>query len=328
MRSPLIILAVLSAAAHAVADFGSIPYVSQARILEPNQRALVAFNGREELLILSTDLRADRDTKVLEVIPFPSEPVVKEADVSVFVRATHLINKKLASRRKDSHSFGDSDFGDSFGPEIEPAGRVTFHEKIGAHELVVVHVEHPDKFVEWVESYLKRQGVGAPEIPEPLRVVIAQYISENFTWFVFDVISLSKKPVTKEAIQFRFATTFLYYPMRITRTEIGDTTVQLLIVSSELFKDWMCLGLPRKQIRMVHRPVRFTEKEVRWLGDELFEMLGQPGSILVRNWRVVGRLDSFSDDIIVGPPRAFIRHLRSGQQPNRGDAKQNRAPHL
>ncbi len=58
----------LGAAGPAQADRGAIPFQPEVTIFEPTQRALIAWNGEEEILILSTDLRASRATKVLEVI--------------------------------------------------------------------------------------------------------------------------------------------------------------------------------------------------------------------------------------------------------------------
>jgi len=37
---------------------------------------VIAWNGKEEILILSTDLHASQETKVLEVIPMPGEPFI------------------------------------------------------------------------------------------------------------------------------------------------------------------------------------------------------------------------------------------------------------
>ncbi|MCD6162881.1 MAG: hypothetical protein J7K40_10770 [candidate division Zixibacteria bacterium] len=48
------------------ADRGSIPFDSRIEIFEPNQRAMIAWNGSEEILLLSTDLRASATTKILE----------------------------------------------------------------------------------------------------------------------------------------------------------------------------------------------------------------------------------------------------------------------
>lgn len=311
MKTTVAILIVLFGVLNAFPDGGSIPFKSGARIVEPNQRALIAFNGEEELLILSTDLQADRNTKVLEVFPFPSEPVVKKADADVFKKATDLINDKLTPKFIELSS-GGGDFSTAF-DSAQPAGRVTFHKKIGAHEIVVTQALRPEAFVEWVESYLVQQGVEAPHIPPALRNVIGEYIRDNFTWFVFDVVSLSRELVTKEAIQFRFACPFLYYPMRITRTEVGDTSVKLLIFSHTLFENWMCLGIAREKIRVVHKPVPFSGREVHGVSNELYLFLGMPDTMQVRNWRIDGRLDSFEDDVIVGDPRAFIKHLRSGE---------------
>ena len=57
----------------AVADCGSIPFKPSIRIFEPTQRALIAFNGREQILILSTDLRALNSDQIAvrEMVLFP-----------------------------------------------------------------------------------------------------------------------------------------------------------------------------------------------------------------------------------------------------------------
>lgn len=51
---------------------------------EPGQKAFLAFNGKEELLVLATDVQAGQDTTVLEFMPFPAEPVVKLAPDRTF----------------------------------------------------------------------------------------------------------------------------------------------------------------------------------------------------------------------------------------------------
>jgi len=62
------------------ADRGSLTMTPSVRLYELAQHAVVAFNGTEEILIMSTDLRASEPTEVVEVIPLPSEPVVSEGD--------------------------------------------------------------------------------------------------------------------------------------------------------------------------------------------------------------------------------------------------------
>jgi len=77
------------------ADRGMIPVDPNAQIFEPNQRAMIAWNGAEEILLLSTDLRASYSTMVVEVLPLPAEPEVKKGDLETFRKATDLINRKL-----------------------------------------------------------------------------------------------------------------------------------------------------------------------------------------------------------------------------------------
>jgi hypothetical protein len=44
-------------------DCGGIPFKTHVQVFEPDQRAVIAYNGREEILLLSTDLRASEPTK-------------------------------------------------------------------------------------------------------------------------------------------------------------------------------------------------------------------------------------------------------------------------
>ena len=48
--------------------------ITPVRFFEPSQNALIAWNGQEEILYLTTDVRASRASKVLEVLPLPSQP--------------------------------------------------------------------------------------------------------------------------------------------------------------------------------------------------------------------------------------------------------------
>ena len=81
------------------ADMGSMSFKENVAVYEPAQRALIAWNGKEEILILSTNLHAAQATKVLEVLPLPAEPTVKKADVAVFDKVVKIIQRKLGLDR-------------------------------------------------------------------------------------------------------------------------------------------------------------------------------------------------------------------------------------
>jgi hypothetical protein len=274
------------------ADRGSIPFKPDVEIFEPVQRALIAWNGTEEILLLSTDLRASAPTKVLEVLPLPSEPKVKEGDLEAFKTAVKIINSR---QRRLAKGAGKS-LGTRETAEELPAGEVTFHEKIGAHDISVTHVLDGAGFITWVEDYLKKQDVENPTIPEPLKEVVGEYLKDGFTWFVFDVVELGETTKTSDAIQYRFETSALYYPLKITRTETGDTSVELLILTPRLLRDFP--GLPISRVKLAHEPVRLSDAELKSINQEMYELLGKKDGMMLRIWRITGALSKFTSDLL------------------------------
>lgn len=318
MRSMVCIAAlpVLLGAGLTLADMGSIPFEPHVQIFEPNQRALIAWNGKEQILILSTDLRASKPTKVLEVIPLPSKPVVKGSDVKVFRRAITYINRKLRARPGDREesagTLGAEGGGRSAPPP--PAGEVTFHKTIGATDVSVTRVLRPEGFVDWVEKYLRARKVKKPEIPEPMKKVVQEYLTDGYTWFVFNVVALDTKPRTKQAIKYRFKSKCIYYPLRITRTESGRTSVQLLILTRRLVNRYTFTGIGRRDVTVAHTPVDLNENELLSLGSDLYALLGRPRSAKIRIWEIEGKLSDFAQDLLAGRPRRFyLKREKTGK---------------
>jgi hypothetical protein len=284
-------LAALLSGQSALADRGSIPFKPGVKIFEPNQRAMIAWNGEEEILLLSTDLRASEPTKVLEVIPLPAEPRVTKGDVEVFRKATELINSKLPRMQYKSR-----DRLDGRGGRPAPAGEVTFHKKIGAHDISVTRVLDGAGFVRWVEQYLKRSGVDNPTIPPPLANVIGDYLKDGYGWFVFDVVELGRETLTNDAIQYRFSSECLYYPLRITRAEEGETSIRLLVLTPRLLSQFP--GLPVREVQLLHEPVAITSSELRSLSVDMDALLGHREDMKLRIWQIRGKLSEFRDDLI------------------------------
>ena len=275
------------------ADRGAIPFRPEVTIFEPTQRALIAWNGEEEILILSTDLRASRATKVLEVMPFPAEPRVTKGDVGVFRRAVKLINSKVQRPMAAQSSRYGMDKSAAYSP---PAGEITFHERIGAHDVAVARVVSGEGFVEWVNDFLRRSSVDNPVIPPRLRRVVQEYLDDGFCWFAFDVVSLENKFKTLEALQYRFATSALFYPVKISRSNRGQTSMELLVLSPTLLRTFT--GIPLNQIELRHEPVSLTSAEVRSLDKGMDALLDHREDVKLRIWQVEGDFSSFDRDII------------------------------
>ena len=277
------------------ADMGSIPFKKGVRISEPEQDAIIAWNGKEQLLYLQTTLSASEDTKVLELMPLPSKPTVEASDVGVFKRCAFLL-----PRPPVGPSTGDDPFG---APTDPPAAKVVERKMIGAHDLRVVELLDAKRFAAWVTKEFQN-GSDSLEVPVPLLGVIDEYAKEGFQWFLFDVIDVKREQATKIPLKIRFATDFLYYPMRITRTEKGTTTVSLTVLTNVLFNKEDCVGIPRDAIEVPAKPREVPGAKVAWIDPPLFELLGRPRAAKLRSWKISGEIDSFQKDLLIRNPTA------------------------
>jgi hypothetical protein len=296
MRNPPLVLtfALIVSTLALRADRGAIPFRAKVTVFEPNQRALIAWNGDEEILVLSTDLRVSKPTKVLEVMPFPTEPTVTNADVAVFQRTVRLINAKLnRMTRADAEELMLTRGGNRSPP---PAGQITFHEKIGAHDVVVARVVDPAGFVGWVNDYLKRAQVGSPTIPALLQASVGEYLSEGFIWFAFDVVSPDDRLKTTDALEYRFRTSSLYYPIKISRANQGLTSIQLLVLTQEMLRTFS--GIPMERVALRHMPVSLSSTEVRSLHPGIDDLLGRREGVKLRIWWIRGEFQDLSRDLL------------------------------
>lgn len=307
-------LAVLTGGVAIRGDCGAIPYVwTLARVVqvfEPNQNAVIAWNGQEEILVLSTNLLASEPTKVLEVIPFPSKPAVKAGDMKTFSKATEIINaweKAHPKRVWIPEGTGGPGTAGSGGFEreiVKPAAEIVFHKQIGASEINVVHVLEQEKFVQWVEKFLHGQDVKEVKIPDVLKKSITEYLQDGCEWFAFNVVSLGTEAKSKTAVEYRFASNCLYYPLRISRTDSGNTEISLLILTRDVLTPRQFCGVPLTKIQRPGDDVPVKPDQLRDLHADIFHLMGQRATTL-RIWKLNGDLGSFDHDLVVGPPCRF-----------------------
>jgi len=121
---------------------------------ESGQNAIVAWNGNEEVIILSTDTKSSESILVLEVLPLPSNPIkIEEGSFDSFTKLTEILNKKVRAIREQEMYKG-------FGRTVEVPGiEITFHKKIGAHNITtIVKVNDLDYFINWVKDFSTSKG--------------------------------------------------------------------------------------------------------------------------------------------------------------------------
>ncbi len=306
------------------ANRGLMSFIPDVEIFEPQQRALLAWNGDEELLVLGTDLHASRPTRVLEVLPLPAEPVVARGDPLIFDKLEALIRRNLVSAPHGPAVRG----GDM--AKAAPAGEVTQRKHIGAHDISVIHLLDPAGFVGWVEGYLASLGAEMPTIPAAMAEIVRQYIAEGFSWFAFDVVSLGETIATNDPIQYRFRSSKLFYPMRITKLAQGETSVGLYILTQTRTRLGQFAGIPRSRVRSRlgeiagTDAVRLLDYDVMGLGTDIADLFGlragdegtnvhpwtRVAQMELRAWQLEGRLASFDADLVVERFKKIPRRQR------------------
>ena len=119
-----------------------------------------------------------------------------------------------------------------------------------------------------------------------MKNIIGKYIDEGYVWFVFDVIYITTITKSKQALKFEFLTDRLYYPLKISSTESGETKIDLLILTKELLYNNMMLGIPFENIKFPRRPVSLSSKELQDLDEEISKLLGMPHECWFRIWSI------------------------------------------
>lgn len=207
-------------------DKGMLPLKSDISIYEPGQKAIIGWDGKKECMILSVDAYADTSVKVMEVLPLPSKPKIKEGNLQSFREVQKLISKNgFKSFRYLKGLMPPGKGGISSGVEM------LFYKKIGAHSLTCVKALKYEEFVEWANNFIKSEGIDSINISNSFSNIIKSYLEEGIIYFVFDIIELTKASSSIQPIIYEFESRYLFFPLNISRLAKGNTRIQLFLLT-------------------------------------------------------------------------------------------------
>ena len=326
------LLASLLLVSDVFADMGRV-YVSTTGVTvsEDAQKAIILHNNREEVLILGTELRADRRTPIIRFIPFPSEPEVSLAPKGVFEHLAVIVAKYKLQYVYTFRSKGVN------APSRAADVEVRLSTRLGAHDLTVIKVHDAAAFRSWVNDYFRRKGwPSSPAYPKE-EAVVADYVARGIDFFVLDAVEVTKDKHFVDPVVYTFKSDALYYPLRTSNTFGGKGEIELFIVSPNTLcfpgsNNFMgqfdqavgpqgqaagpCLGLPVKastSAMLVPEEHDLQPIYPRWA-----EFVGkQP--VFIQSIRYVGNYD-FKDDVLVPLPQGLPRALRAEQSENTADS--------
>ena len=263
----------------ALADRGGIPIGRlDATIFESGQRAIIAWNGTEEILILSTDLHANETMMVLEILPLPSNPkTIRKASDKSFTNAQNIIRSHApkVSPFRQMYTFSGS-----METTLPNSVEVTFHEKIGMHDIAVVKPFDITEFASWIEGFLKDNNITEEASLQSFETILENYIVNGFDYFVLDLIELTAKQKSVEPILYEFETSSLYYPLKISSMASGETKITLFLLTREAIDELYCFPFRfayyGSNPSITNPAVQFTieEQEIQSIDDNISPLFG------------------------------------------------------
>jgi peptidoglycan hydrolase-like protein with peptidoglycan-binding domain len=295
---PLIIILNLLISDFVLADGGMVVWPPEIHLEQSAQNAIVAWNEREEVIILSNDIKSDSQVLVLRIIPLPSSPnEIKEGNFDSFQKLVELMNTKLDIIRKEWGTLGKE--------EKAPAGgiEITFQTKIGPHDITVVEVNDLDSFLEWMRDFSNEKGLEVKEISLEFREGINNYLTRDIKYFVFDVIDTKGEKESIKPLIYRFESNLIYYPLKITAiSEIGSSfgEITIFLITKEFIGE---------EFEYLY-PVELTPEELQQVSEEIANLFQSRAKVIKVAYS--GRLTNFNKDFILFPSGLWQRNLRLG----------------
>jgi len=229
---------------------------------EPEQKAIICWDGEREMLVLSTDIKAGQTTKALEILPLPSEPQIKTVNETMFTELKEMVEWRgeLDEGGKGADR-GDLDAGEQVDVKI------VFHKRIGVHNITVIEAFTTDGFAGFVSAFMQDIGLEPMSFPEA-ESIAESYMNRDINFFVLDVIELSTSVQSPQPLMFSFDSDSVYYPMEITSLTGGNTHIIMFILTpySPVGDDYW-----------TGEDSFFSEKRIQWQDERIIEPV-KPGS--------------------------------------------------
>lgn len=265
-----------------------------ANLSEDSQKAIIFHNKKEEVLILGTELKADKDIGVLEFIPFPSEPLVSLAKGDPFKEMNKLLKlKKIEFEGPISKG----------GSRSEPV-EIRLSQKIGLHDVTVIKINDINGFNKWVIDFLDKKGIKKIDLKalKNFSDVAEDYIKREIQYFVFDYVKVKKTPKFIEPLIYRFKWDKLYYPLKTSNIIGGTGSVELVLIlpgtlginEDERVKIWEVFTNTERPDMSTSSKVYL--KELKPIYDKVDELFTDKSKIYLQMLRYRGKYE-FKDDL-------------------------------
>lgn len=262
---------------------------------EDVQQAVIAWNGKEEMIVLSTRQQplVKGEGTVLSIFPMPGKPLSIEKGDSKLFGKTY---EKIIQMAKEQHGLTPAEEKD-----IRTDAITILHDKdIGTHRIIAFQVNDPDTFYADIQKYVSKNfGSGSQAYIGPQQKKVFDYYikTKGFRYFAIDIqkVTPSLTSKEKEAIAYTFESKDVYFPLVVSQLGgTGKTSIRLIVIT------------PGK-VSPTGQVVEQITPSVKMSGSALSSLSAEMGKFMrssqisspynARLWTVNGQLDSFKEDI-------------------------------
>jgi len=146
------------------------------KVYLPNQKAVITWDGEEEVMILSTKIKTDNLANMAWVIPIPSKvkPEIEKGDIDIFYDLADLF-------RRDRKAPG---FMGVEGPD--KGVEVIEFKKVDIYDITTLKATDAGALVDWLNAngYI---------VPESVTPVFQEYCDQEDFYFIANKINLANK---------------------------------------------------------------------------------------------------------------------------------------
>lgn len=271
---------------------------------QTDQNAIIAWNGQEEILILSTNWEkstSSQSTTLLKVIPLPAEPSeIKEGETEIFEKLVKILNEKI-NAMLTKLNWRDIGLG-----EAAPAAgvEIIFQKIIGAHDVTVVKVNKEEDFSKWIDDFTAQKSLDKKQVSEEFKNGLLNYLKRDINYFAFDIANLNEEKTTVKPLIYKFKSNYFYFPILVSGiSEISDsqTKVNLFLIFDENLK------LPRKiwqgshnyQVNDNRVNIELNNNELKSVSEDLSSLFS--ANTIVRRFEMNGKLNEINKDLMLFP---------------------------
>ncbi len=235
---------------------GVIPLAKNAIAYQHVERAIVLWNGREEIIVIANDIAASDEIPVLELMPFGSRPQMRIGKVEWFRKAFDLTDLFKEDKCEEVEL-------SEYLIRMESALQRT----ILPTKMEVWETRNFTSFEQWLMDTL-RKAYCVEELPTGFIPIMLNYFNRRFRFWGVDYVDAGLIGRMVSPIEYRFPSKRFYYPTMMTSANSGPVTLVVFAVTHKPITFSPMYGMT------ICGPIKVRKNELTGIHDEINKFFG------------------------------------------------------